>query len=108
MEEIRMLMLWIAAVTGLINAGLMAYCAYFWYHAWRWYQSPAAHALTISCVFIALLAGVGAFGSLTEILRSETHMATISIVMSGLTLLYTLVQFLFTRGYFTKENFDGV
>ena len=103
-----MLVLWIAVVIGLVNVGLMTYCAYFWYRAWRGYHSPAAHALTISCVFIALLAGIGTIGSLGEILRSETHMATISLVMSGLTFLYVLVQFLFTRGYFTKENFDGI
>ena len=103
-----MLILWIAVIIGLINVGLMAHCAYFWYHAWRWYHSPAAHALTISCVFIALLAGVGSVGTLAEIIRSDTHMVTVSIVMSGLTFLYSLVQFLFTRGYFTKENFDGV
>ena len=103
-----MLMLWTAVITGLINVGLMVHCAYFWYHAWRWYHSPAAHALTISCVFIALLAGVGAFSTLSSVLRSEIDMATIALVMSSLTFLYALVQFLFTRGYFTKENVDGV
>ena len=107
MEENRMLLNCISVIIGFINIALMSYCAYFWGRAWRKYDSPAAHALTISCVFIAMVAVLGSAGTLSEILQKETHIANISVVMSSLTFLYALVQFMFTRGYFTKENLDG-
>ncbi len=97
-----MLELRIAFLIGVANVILLSYCARFWYGVWKEHDSPAAHAMTISCVFIVLVAAVGSYGTGRAILQNDDTMATISLVMSSFTFLYGTVQLMFTRGYFSK------
>ena len=97
-----MLELWIAFIIGVANVILLSYCARFWYRVWRKYDSPSAHAMTISCLFVVLLAAVGSYGTLRELLQNNNDMANISLFMSSFTFFYAVVQLAFTRGYFSK------
>ena len=94
--------MWIAVIVGVANAFILSYCARFWFQVWRKYDSPSAHAMTIGCVFVAVLAAVGAFGIFSRLLQNSSDMATISLFMSSVTFVYALIQLLFTRGYFNK------
>ena len=97
-----MVELWIALIVGVANVILLLYCARFWYRIRREHDSPAAHAMTVSCLFIALVASIGSFGTGRAILQNDDTMATISLFMSSFTFLYGTVQLMFTRGYFSK------
>ena len=97
-----MVELWIASIIGVANVILVSYCAWFWFRVWRKYDSPSAHAMTISCLFIVLLAAVGSLGTARQILQNHTDIAKIALLMSSFTFLYAVVQLAFTRGYFNK------
>lgn len=96
--------LYIAISIGLINFALMGYVTVFWTKAWRKYGSPAAHALAISSTFIAFIALSGSIGATREALTKDIHMSSITLFMSGFTLFYSVIQVMFTKGYFKKEK----
>ena len=97
-----MLELWIAFIIGIANVILLSYCARFWYRVWHKCDSPSACAMTISCLFIVLIAAIGTYGTGRAILQDDNSMANISLFMSSFTFFYAVVQLAFTRGYFSK------
>lgn len=102
-----MFQLYLAISFGTLNIIFMSYVTYFWYCAWRDHNSPAAHALTVSSIFITVIVFVGLVGTAIDTIGKDAHMKNTSLLMAGLTFVYVGVQVMLTRGYFNKEKNNG-
>jgi hypothetical protein len=99
-----MLELFVAVIINLVSIALMLYVARFWFRAWRERGSSAAHGLAISSASAILLMILLLVHGVTHPLLTGENLGNMNWLIVFSLLLYSTVQVMFARGYFSKEK----
>lgn len=97
-----MVSIYIVLVLGFVSILFLGHSTYFWFRIWKEHHSSSAHAMTLSLILILFLAILGLGHNAVDLLQMGMDEVSISVLMSSFTFFYSVVQVLFTRGYFLK------
>jgi len=104
--ELRIVNMYILLVMGILSVFLLGHATFFWFRIWKERHSSSAHAMTISLILVLGLSVIGLIHTITDALQKGLDEVNISLLMSSFTFIYSIVQVLFTRGYFLKGEME--